>query len=146
MKKRLQAHLESKLDQFRIGDRFAKSILNRQKPKLHDSASFSVGEKSIGGTFQSAKSAHSFAAEQRQLDLRLCEQTAAPQLSSAFRAGLQGRIKREERERWPVTRCGQGEALLPRTLGAGSARHLNSVLHAFLGLERIRARNARRAS
>lgn len=38
-------------------------------------------------------------------------------------------------------------ALLPNDPGAGSARHLSSVLHALLGLERNRQRNAtRRAS
>ena len=39
------------------------------------------------------------------------------------------------------------DALLPSEPGAGSARHLNSVLRALLGLERNRERNAiRRAS
>jgi len=39
------------------------------------------------------------------------------------------------------------EELLPKNPGAGSARHLKSVLHALLGLERNRRRNAtRRAS
>ena len=39
------------------------------------------------------------------------------------------------------------ERLLPKNPGAGSARHLSSVLHALLGLERARGRNAtRRAS
>jgi hypothetical protein len=39
------------------------------------------------------------------------------------------------------------EGLLPKNPGAGSARHLSSVLHALLGLERARERNAtRRAS
>jgi hypothetical protein len=41
----------------------------------------------------------------------------------------------------------RGNALLPTDPGAGSARHLSSVLHALLGLERTRERNAtRRAS
>jgi hypothetical protein len=41
----------------------------------------------------------------------------------------------------------RGDALLPAEPGAGSARHLSSVLHALLGLERNRQRNAtRRAS
>jgi hypothetical protein len=41
----------------------------------------------------------------------------------------------------------RGSALLPSDPGAGSARHLSSVLHALLGLERTRERNAtRRAS
>jgi hypothetical protein len=39
------------------------------------------------------------------------------------------------------------EELLPKDPGAGSARHLSSVLHALLGLERSRMSNAtRRAS
>jgi hypothetical protein len=39
------------------------------------------------------------------------------------------------------------ERLLPQDPGPGSARHLSSVLHALLGLERNRERNAtRRAS
>ena len=39
------------------------------------------------------------------------------------------------------------ERLLPSNPGAGSGRHLSSVLHALLGLERTRERNAtRRAS
>jgi len=39
------------------------------------------------------------------------------------------------------------EDLLPKNPGVGSARHLKSVLHALLGLERNRRRNAtRRAS
>jgi hypothetical protein len=39
------------------------------------------------------------------------------------------------------------DRLLPKNPGAGSARHLSSVLHALLGLERARERNAtRRAS
>ena len=39
------------------------------------------------------------------------------------------------------------DSLLPKDPGPGSARHLNSVLHALLGLERNRERNAtRRAS
>ena len=42
---------------------------------------------------------------------------------------------------------GQREDLLPKNPGVGSARHLNSVLHALLGLVRNRRRNAtRRAS
>ena len=41
----------------------------------------------------------------------------------------------------------RGNALLPNDPGDGSARHLSSVLHALLGLERSRQRNAtRRAS
>jgi hypothetical protein len=41
----------------------------------------------------------------------------------------------------------QNQALLPKNPGPGSARHLSSVLHALLGLERNRERNAtRRAS
>jgi|SRR5579863_10106184 len=41
----------------------------------------------------------------------------------------------------------RGNALLPRDPGAGSARHLRSVLHALVGLERTRQQNAsRRAS
>ena len=41
----------------------------------------------------------------------------------------------------------QREDLLPKNPGAGSARHLKSVLHALLGLTRNRQRNAtRRAS
>jgi hypothetical protein len=40
-----------------------------------------------------------------------------------------------------------GDHLLPEDPGPGSARHLSSVLHALLGLERNRERNAtRRAS
>jgi hypothetical protein len=42
-----------------------------------------------------------FAVLQRQLDLRLQEYIAAPQLSSGFRAGLQARIARQRREPWP---------------------------------------------
>ena len=43
--------------------------------------------------------------------------------------------------------AGQSETLLPQDPGVGSARHLSSVLHALLGLERNRQRNAtRRAS
>lgn len=42
-----------------------------------------------------------FAALQTLLDLRLHEQISAPQLSVGFRAGLQARIAREPRERWP---------------------------------------------
>lgn len=38
------------------------------------------------------------------------------------------------------------EELLPRDPGAGSARHLSSVLHALLGLERNRRNASRRAS
>jgi len=41
----------------------------------------------------------------------------------------------------------RNSTLLPTDPGAGSARHLSSVLHALLGLERNRQRNAtRRAS
>jgi hypothetical protein len=41
----------------------------------------------------------------------------------------------------------RGDALLPNDPGAGSARHLSSVLRALAGLERTRQRNAtRRAS
>ncbi len=42
-----------------------------------------------------------FAVLQSQLDLRLRERIAAPQLSSGFRAGLQARIARQPREPWP---------------------------------------------
>jgi hypothetical protein len=42
-----------------------------------------------------------FAVLQSQLDLRLREGIAAPQLSSSFRAGLQARIVRQQREPWP---------------------------------------------
>ena len=38
----------------------------------------------------------------------------------------------------------QGKTLLPSDPGPGSARHLSSVLHALLGLERNRERNATR--
>jgi hypothetical protein len=38
----------------------------------------------------------------------------------------------------------RGNALLPSDPGAGSTRHLSSVLHALLGLERNRQRNATR--
>jgi hypothetical protein len=40
--------------------------------------------------------------------------------------------------------AGLREDLLPKNPGAGAARHLNSVLHALLGLERNRQRNATR--
>ena len=41
----------------------------------------------------------------------------------------------------------KGSELLPKNPGAGSARHLSSVLHALLGLQRSRERGAtRRAS
>ena len=40
--------------------------------------------------------------------------------------------------------AGKREELLPNNPGAGSARHLKSVLHALLGLERNRQRNATR--
>ncbi len=42
-----------------------------------------------------------FAVLQSQLDLRLHEEIAVPQLSPGFRAGLQGRIARQRREPWP---------------------------------------------
>jgi hypothetical protein len=43
--------------------------------------------------------------------------------------------------------AGQKEVLLPRNPGIGAARHLSSVLHALLGLERNRRRSStRRAS
>ena len=42
-----------------------------------------------------------FAALQTQLDLRLHEHIAAPEFSPGFRVGLQERIAREPRERWP---------------------------------------------
>jgi anti-sigma factor RsiW len=42
-----------------------------------------------------------FAALQSQLDLRLREEIAAPQLSSSFRSGLQARIRRQRQEPWP---------------------------------------------
>jgi hypothetical protein len=42
-----------------------------------------------------------FAILQRQLDLRLQQEIVAPQLSAAFRAGLQARIALERREPWP---------------------------------------------
>lgn len=42
-----------------------------------------------------------FAVLQSQLDLRLNEAIAAPQLSPGFRASLRARIARERREPWP---------------------------------------------
>lgn len=46
-----------------------------------------------------------------------------------------------------LERLAEEKDLLPNNPGAGSARHLKSVLHALLGLERNRQRNAtRRAS
>jgi hypothetical protein len=42
-----------------------------------------------------------FAVLQSQLDLRLQEEIAVPQLSPGFRAGLQARIARQRREPWP---------------------------------------------
>jgi len=42
-----------------------------------------------------------FAVLQSQLDLRLHEEIAAPQLSSGFRAGLLAHIARQRREAWP---------------------------------------------
>jgi hypothetical protein len=50
-------------------------------------------------------------------------------------------------ERYLENLSGKNEELLPADPGAGSGRHLSSVLHALLGLERHRRRNAtRRAS
>jgi anti-sigma factor RsiW len=43
----------------------------------------------------------SFAAEQRQLDLRLRKTITAPQLGPGFRAALRSRIAKEQREPWP---------------------------------------------
>jgi hypothetical protein len=60
--------------------------------------------------------------------------------ASSHQAGM-------ETESYLENLAGKQEKLLPENPGAGSARHLNSVLHALLGLERNRARNAiRRAS
>jgi anti-sigma factor RsiW len=42
-----------------------------------------------------------FAAQQRQLDLRLRETITATQLGPSFRAALRSRIAREQREPWP---------------------------------------------
>src|SRR5215469_13481986 len=42
-----------------------------------------------------------FAAEQRQLDLRLRETITAPELGPGFRAAVRSRIAREQREPWP---------------------------------------------
>ena len=42
-----------------------------------------------------------FAVLQSQLDLRLRERIAVPQLSSSFRADLEARIARQPREPWP---------------------------------------------
>jgi anti-sigma factor RsiW len=42
-----------------------------------------------------------FAGLQSQLDLRLREEIAAPQLSSGFRPSLRARIARERRDPWP---------------------------------------------
>jgi predicted anti-sigma-YlaC factor YlaD len=42
-----------------------------------------------------------FAVLQRQLDIRLHDEIAAPQLSPGFRAGLLARIARQGREPWP---------------------------------------------
>jgi len=50
-------------------------------------------------------------------------------------------------ERYLESLTKKEDELLPNDPGAGSARHLNSVLHALLGLARSRERNAtRRAS
>jgi hypothetical protein len=52
-----------------------------------------------------------------------------------------------ETERYLESLAERSEHLLPKDPGPGSARHLSSVLHALLGLERNRERNAtRRAS
>jgi hypothetical protein len=52
-----------------------------------------------------------------------------------------------EIEEYLVKLAQRGDALLPEQPGAGSTRHLSSVLHALLGLVRNRERNAtRRAS
>lgn len=51
------------------------------------------------------------------------------------------------KERYLESLTKKEDELLPDDPGAGSARHLSSVLHALLGLERSRERNAtRRAS
>ncbi len=50
-------------------------------------------------------------------------------------------------ERYLESLAKKQDELLPNDPGAGTARHLSSVLHALLGLERSRERNAtRRAS
>ena len=45
-------------------------------------------------------------------------------------------------ERYLTELAHRGSELLPSDPGAGSTRHLSSVLHALLGLERTRERNA----
>lgn len=47
-------------------------------------------------------------------------------------------------EKYLETLSAQEDQLLPKNPGAGSARHLSSVLHALLGLERNRRRSATR--
>ncbi len=47
-------------------------------------------------------------------------------------------------ERYLESLAKKEDELLPDDPGAGSARHLSSVLHALLGLERSRERNATR--
>ena len=50
-------------------------------------------------------------------------------------------------EAYLKTLSAKGNSLLPSNPGPGSARHLSSVLHALLGIEKNRERNAiRRAS
>jgi len=53
----------------------------------------------------------------------------------------------QDLEAYLKTLSAKGDSLLPNNPGPGSARHLSSVLHALLGIERNRERNAtRRAS
>ena len=53
----------------------------------------------------------------------------------------------QDLEAYLTTLSEKGNSLLPNDPGPGSARHLSSVLHALLGIERNRERNAtRRAS
>lgn len=54
-------------------------------------------ERHISGCPECAQ----FAVLQSQLDLRLRQEIAAPQLSSGFRPGLQACIARQRREPWP---------------------------------------------
>lgn len=57
---------------------------------------------------------------------------------------LSSRSSGMEPERYLESLRGKNEELLPKDPGVGSARHLSSVLHALLGLQRSRQRNATR--
>jgi hypothetical protein len=95
----------------------------------------------FGRTYGQANASKAIAAAHREAVSEVLSTPLGPLLEDVESSTQSGGI---EVDAYLEKLSGDTESLLPKDPGPGSARHLNSVLHALLGLERNRERNATR--